>query len=394
VKIGSEFAFFLHAVEELLENERRFLLSADDIALISPNSRTCPVFRSQHDADLTKSIYRRLPVLIKKSPTEENPWNVKLSRMFDMTNDADLFHSHEQLEADGWNLIGNRFYKEGDRYLPLYEGRLGHQFNHRFASQPNGRLSEVTIDQLGNPGFSVEPQYWVSITEAEQHLKRYRTKCKTGLLGFRRVARNTDERTSIASMLPWGAASYGWILVLGPDPLDLLLLLGTFNSFPFDYLLRNALSQPSIPQGTFEQIPCPPLDAFTPAVRQILLPRLLELIYTAWDLEPFTKDCGYDGSPFRWDEERRFLLRCELDAAYFHLYGIERNDVDYIMETFPVVKRKDEKQYSEYRIKRVILEIYDKMTQAIETGEPYRTRLEPPPADPSISHPPRMGTKV
>jgi len=394
VKIGFEFAFFLHAVEELLENERRFILSADDIALISPNSRTCPVFRSQHDADLTKSIYRRLPVLIKKSPTEENPWNVKLSTMFHMTNDADLFRSHEQLEADGWNLIGNTFYKKGDRCLPLYEGRLGHQFNHRFASQPNGRLSEVTIDQLGNPGFSVEPQYWVSITEAEQHLKRYRTKCKTGLLGFRRVARNTDERTSIASMLPWGAASYGWILVLGPDALDLLLLLGTFNSFPFDYLLRNALSQPSIPQGTFEQIPCPPLDAFTPAVRQILLPRLLELIYTAWDLEPFAKDCGYDGSPFRWDEERRFLLRCELDAAYFHLYGIERNDVDYIMETFPVVKRKDEKQYSEYRIKRVILEIYDKMTQAIETGEPYRTRLEPPPADPSISHPPRMGTKV
>ena len=389
VKIGSEFAFFLHAVEEVQEDERRFILSADDIALISPNSRTCPVFRSQRDADLTKSIYRRLPVLIRKSPSEENPWNVKLSRMFDMTNDADLFRSHEQLEADGWNLIGNVFSKEGDRYLPLYEGRLGHQFNHRFASQPNGRLSEVTFDQLVNPDFSVEPQYWVSTTEAEQHLKRYRTKCKTGLLGFRRVARNTDERTSIASLLPWGAASYGWILVLGPDALDLLLLLGTFNSFPFDYLLRNALSQPSIPQGTFEQIPCPPPDAFTPAVRQTLLPRLLELTYTAWDLEPFAKDFGYDGLPFRWNEERRFLLRCELDAAYFHLYGIERDDVDYIMETFPIVKRKDEQRYGEYRTKRVILEIYDEMKRAMETGEPYRTRLDPPPADPAVAHEPR-----
>jgi hypothetical protein len=115
-------------------------------------------------------------------------------------------------------------------------------------------------------------------------------------------------------------------------------------------------------------------------------PRTLELTYTAFDLEPFAKDCGYDGPPFRWNEERRFLLRCELDAAYFHLYGIERDDVDYIMETFPIVKRKDEKQYGEYRTKRVILEMYDEMKRAMETGEAYRTRLEPPPADPTVAH--------
>ena len=112
-----------------------------------------------------------------------------------------------------------------------------------------------------------------------------------------------------------------------------------------------------------------------------MMSRALELIYTAWDLEAFAKDCGYDGLPFRWDEQRRFLLRCELDAAYFHLYGIERDDVDYIMETFPIVRRRDEQKYGEYRTKRVILEIYDEMRRAIETGEPYRTRLEPPPAD-------------
>ena len=112
----------------------------------------------------------------------------------------------------------------------------------------------------------------------------------------------------------------------------------------------------------------------------------LELTYTAWDLEPFAKDCGYDGPPFGWDEERRFLLRCELDAAYFHLYGIERDDVDYIMETFPIIKRKDEKQYGEYRMKRVILEIYDEMKHAIESGVPYQTRLDPPPADPAVAH--------
>ncbi len=386
---GAEFVFFAHKVDELQENERRFTLSATDIALLNPNSHTCPIFRSQRDAELTKSIYRRLPVLIKKGLSDENIWNIKLSTMFHMTNDASLLRTRIRLEEVGCKFVSNMFYKGEETYIRLYEGRLGHQFNHRFASQSNGQLIEVNDHQLYNPGFFIEPQYWVQTTEVDQHLKRYQTKCKSGLLGFRRIARNTDERTSIACVLPWGAASYGWILVLGPQATDLLLLLGIFNSFPFDYLLRNALSQPSIPQGTFEQIACPPSEALNFTIRHMLLSRVLELTYTAWDLEPFAKDCGYDGPPFRWDEERRFLLRCELDAAYFHLYGIERDDVDYIMETFPIVKRKDEKAFGEYRTKRVILEVYDEMRRAMERGEAYRTRLVPPPADRSVAHAPR-----
>ena len=86
-------------------------------------------------------------------------------------------------------------------------------------------------------------------------------------------------------------------------------------------------------------------------------------------------------------------LRCELDAAYFHLYGIERDDVDYIMETFPIVKRKDEAAHGEYRTKRVILEIYDEMQRAMDSGEPYQTRLDPPPADPRVAHEARMEGK-
>ncbi len=103
-------------------------------------------------------------------------------------------------------------------------------------------------------------------------------------------------------------------------------------------------------------------------------------------MQPFARDLGYDGPPFRWDPERRFLLRCELDAAYFHLYGIARDDVDYIMDTFPIVRRKDEAAHGEYRTKRVILEIYDELAKAIATGNPYQTRLNPSPADPRAAH--------
>jgi hypothetical protein len=113
-----------------------------------------------------------------------------------------------------------------------------------------------------------------------------------------------------------------------------------------------------------------------------LLPRVLELTYTAWDLESFALDCGWSGPPFRWDEERRFQIRCELDAAFFHLYGTNHEDADYIMDTFPIVKRKDEKKFGEYRTKRVILEIYAAMSAAIRTGQPYQRRLDPPPGPP------------
>src|SRR5207302_344915 len=108
-------------------------------------------------------------------------------------------------------------------------------------------------------------------------------------------------------------------------------------------------------------------------LRGWIAPQVLELTYTAWDLEPFARDMGYSGPPFQWDEARRFLMRCELDAAFFHLYGIGREDVDYIMDTFPIVRRKDEQRYGEYRTKRVILERYDALAEAARSGRAYLT---------------------
>jgi hypothetical protein len=113
---------------------------------------------------------------------------------------------------------------------------------------------------------------------------------------------------------------------------------------------------------------------------------MLELTYTSWDLEPFARDCGYNGPPFHWDETRRFHLRCELDAAFFHLYGMVRNDVNYIMDTFPIVRKEDERRYNEYRTKRVILEIYDVMATAVATRHSYESLLDPPPADSRVAH--------
>jgi len=156
-----------------------------------------------------------------------------------------------------------------------------------------------------------------------------------------------------------------------------------------DYLSRQKIGGAHLTYAYLKQLPTLYSDAYQSENINFIFPRVIELVYTTWDLKPLAKDCGYDGPPFKWDEERRFLIRCELDAAYFHLYDINRYDVDYIMETFPIVKRKDIQKYGDYRTKLTILKIYDKIKKAIETGKPYQTILDPPPADPRVAHPPK-----
>ncbi len=164
---GAEFVFFAHWTTDLREEERRFTLTAEDLALLNPNTRTCPVFRSRRDAEITKAIYRRVPVLIREGPPEENPWGISFLRMFDMSGDSGLFRTEEQLEAEGFRREGNGnvFAKGEERWLPLYEAKMIHHFDHRYgdyAYQPEGSentsLPDVPRARLEDPAYVVQPR--------------------------------------------------------------------------------------------------------------------------------------------------------------------------------------------------------------------------------------------
>ena len=127
------FAFFAHQVEDLNDPERRFELTAQDIALLDPNTKTCPIFRARIDAELTKAIYRRVPVLIRDADPNGNPWGIKFSTMFHMTNDSRLFRTRDDLEAQGWTADGNTFVLGTKRMLPVYEGKMVAAWDHRSA---------------------------------------------------------------------------------------------------------------------------------------------------------------------------------------------------------------------------------------------------------------------
>jgi hypothetical protein len=129
----------------------------------------------------------------------------------------------------------------------------------------------------------------------------------------------------------------------------------------------------------WKQLPVPTPSMLEPHL-PFITPRVLELVYTAYDMAPLARDLDDEGEPFRWNEDRRAQLRAELDAFFFRLYGVDdRDDVDYILETFPIVKQNDVKALGSYRTKETILEFYDQMTAADAAGTSYETPITPPP---------------
>lgn len=491
-----------------------------------------------------------------------------------MANDSDLFRTREELEEEGWQLDGNVFRRGEEEHSPLYEAKMVHHFDYRWASygEGKGKLAAVDVPSMDkqDPDLTALPRYWVEAREVylrsadlpknlltalsqrsislilnslthllfaqwlrqrfghsaeaarqalfpswmtfvqhhpfardlapiqmglcedgpvammpqdpswlpaqpldeiqmsgdtltawypvgEETLAAYlsfaadfahvddllantRLSDETDaldfaedllvrtsprwLMGWRDVTRSVEKRTTIASVIPCAAVGHKFQLILSKtSPRQAAAFLACINSVVFDFLVRQKISGASLNFYTMKQIGGIPPSGYSEADLEFIVPRVLELLYTGWDLEPFGHECGYNTPPFVWNDERRFRLRCELDAAFFHLYlsadakgdwrpALEsdgcpydetpdqladltshfpqpRDAVAYIMDTFPGVFRSDQKVHGEYRTKRVVLDIYDALQEAAATGEPYQTLLDPPPADPRCCHPPR-----
>ncbi len=375
--------------------------------------------RYRGERQLFREVLRRLGTSlgVTKS-TQPNPWGVEFLRMFDMANDSGLFRTRKELEAAGYRLVGNVFVRGEERYLPLYEAKLVHQFDHRWASyggpgrwnaapesgsppwleQPaRDRDDAIALTQAAkaDPELVVLPRYWVPAAEVEARLAR-KGWPRGWLLGWRDITNATNERTLIASVTPRVAVGDTFLLLLPHEssPIMIAGLCTNFNSLVLDYVTRlkaggthlkfHVTKQlPVLPPQAYER-PCPwrPGETLADWIR----PRVLELVYTVWDLAPFARDLGDAGPPFRWDPERRAQLRAELDAAYFLLYGLSRSEVEYVLGTFPVLRQNEERSFGEYRTARLVLAAYDALITAQTLGEPYRSPLQPPPGDAAARH--------
>ena len=557
----ADFAFLCRHFADVHDTIRHFRLSASDIALLNPNTRTCPVFRTQPDAELTKAIYRRVPVLLNEA-TGDNPWGVRFQAMFHMANDSGLFQSGP-----------------GDGLLPLYEAKMMHQFDHRYATyegatQANlnaGILPQTTPRQKTDPSFAVRPRYWVSEDEAlrrssnlpptildalledgdpwesllhpndkliqgvicwfgghfyntghderarelfalQQHLyvdpelkmtrqdamemERQCPLTEEELRLFQGLPVAPGDLTTVVRCLLWGRAPR-WLICFRDVTSTVVLrtvifgvlpalavghkapimfpaeatadlsscLFADLNSFVLDYVARLKMSG-GLSYFFLKQFPVLPLSAYASADVVHIAPRVLELVYTAWNVKAYADNLWSDANPalreamrrqwdengkvtgghswdhpdpidwdgiddggpidghyppgededwlipfppFKWDEDRRALLRAELDAYYAKLYGLNRKQLRYILdphglskeeledildpwedptcsgphllpaetaldfpgETFRVLKNKEEKLFGEYRTRRLVLEAWDRLHREGLMPEPY-----------------------
>jgi hypothetical protein len=338
-------------------------------------------------------MYRKLGVVqVEDDPSRS--WPVQFIQFVNMTSDSRQFITR----ADMYEVsrIDNR------HLLRLYEGKLTHQYDHRYStfggvSEPDtiaGNPRDVTDAEHKDPTFVVEPRYWVPRDFCETALN-----CPTWkhqwFGSFHSITNPNNDRTAIFCIVPESGVGNSSPVIVGHlSPALLSAFHAAGNSFVFDFVSRRRIGSRNFNFFILKQLPMPspdimkrPHDFLGASLAEWLLPRFLELTYTAYDLEPFAKDCGYDGPPFCWNEARRFLIRCEIDSTFFHVYGVEREDAEYIMDTFSLVRRRDEEKHGEYRTKCTILKVYDQMAKCIRNRCPYQTLLDPPPADPRVTHP-------
>ena len=410
----ASFAFFLTATDQLAEAERRSTLTPAQIAAINPNTKTAPVFRARADAELTAQIYGRVPVLINDSKGRAgNLWGIDFRQgLFNMTSDSGLFRTAAQLKGEGYCRDGSNW-RLPDRlaphhsalaladdpdattlalddlpptaatapdgiYVPLYEAKMIHQFDYRWATYASGVVGDdessrdATLIEKADAHFEATPRYWVPAADVAARLAAKGWK-RGWLMGWRDITNATNERTVISSAFPVSGCG-DTLLLMMPKVDNLRLcacLIGNLCSTALDYTSRQKIGGTHLKYNIFKQLAVLPPSTYTPAALAFIVPRVLELTYTSNAMTPFARDVGFTGPPFGWDDARRAQLRAELDAWYARAYGLTRDQLRYILdpadvmgadypsETFRVLKKNDIAKHGDYRTARLTLAAWD-----------------------------------
>ena len=392
--------FYLTRIDHLLDPRRIYTLQTSDFARLNPNTKTCPVFRTSRDAELTTRIYKSTSVLVNEV-TGENPWNVKFARMLDMSNDSYLFRTYSQLSEEGALLEGNVFTtKEGESYVPLYEGKMIWHYNHHYGTWPTSgnrpnSINTPPLSELSDPDSFIMPWYWVPLSAVKDRLVK---KDKDGnvvwewkhkwLLGYRGLTNATNERTFISSLIPnaVGVGHSATLLYAERGTMPTAALCAMMSSLVFDYIARQKVGGTNMSTYFVKQFPVLAPDQIPPTYQWEIVKRMAELCYFNHDMDGWAEELWEEmddsqraelpqignHEPWNYNPDRRALLQAELDAIFAHLYGLTTDDLRYILdpedvcgkdcinETFRVLKDNEMRQYGEYRTKRLVLEAWNR----------------------------------
>ena len=410
--------FFLRRIDHLLDPARIYDLKTADFSRFNPNTKTCPIFRTSRDAELTAKIYRNMPILVNDA-TGNNPWGIRLTSMFNMASDSHLFRTFAQLTAQGAQLRGNHFFcTDGREYVPLYEGKMFNIYNPHFAEWPTTGERPSTIDsipagRLADPGYAPMPWYWVPKSEADNTLVKTDAKKQIlwewkhhWFLGYRNITNATNKRTFIISLLPGniGAGDKAPFIFSSVGLISNCELLSMMSSLIFDYIVRQKIGGSSMSFFIVKQFPVLAPSQFPAWSKPLIVERVAELCYFNHALDGWMDELWHDDEmtddirrrllrrladcngvsidsatpaissmqPYVYNEQRRAVAQAELDAIYARLYGLTTAELRYVLDpedvcgkgcinqTFRVLKERETNELGEYRTKRLVLEAWQR----------------------------------
>ena len=392
--------FYLTRLDHLLDPNRIYTLRTDDFALINPNTKTCPVFRTSRDARLTTKIFRNSSIIMNEE-SGANPWGIRFGSVFNMASDSSMFRTFEQLNAQGAEYKDATFTTlEGTKYVPLFEGKMIWHFNHHYGEWPTegerpNSIDMPSIDDLQNPNSNVSPWYWVPLTEVENQKKKFNNDGEliwewqhSWLLIFRKLTNATNERTFVLSTMPgtFGAGDSTTLLCVERGTIPGALLSAMLSSLVFDYTTRQKVGGTNMSHFFFKQFPVLTPSQIPASAQWQIARRVAELCYFNHDMDGWAEEMWQEMTeeqraelpqlgekqPWTFDPDRRALLQAELDAIFAHLYGLTTEELRYILdpedvcgrgcinETFRVLRDNELRQLGEYRTKRLVLEAWQR----------------------------------
>jgi hypothetical protein len=383
-----EFSFYSINLDMLREDERKYSLSKEELLKINPNTKTCPRFENNTEKKITSKIYDGLPVLINEEENE-NPWGIEYHRMYDMTTDSELFEDNtlESLQNKGYDLQDNSTFTNSKRdydYYPLYEAKFIQQFDHRFGTfedipreQRLGRKAETknpSPEEKSDPDKEIVPRYWICEKDFENRYDELDWG-RDWIFAFRGITNTRNFRTAVGTITPFvphGNSAPVITFDRGQNTTDeALVFTSLFNSFVFDFTLRQSMGETNLNLYVLKQLPMPSprtirshsliMDGSTESLEDFLIHHTIRLVWTSHALDSLSASMESDSGPFVWKVEDRRERRAKIDAAIAQIYRLERNEFEYILDDFEILRNREIEEYDEYLTKSKCLEYYDKI---------------------------------
>lgn len=336
-----------------------------------------------------------------------------------MSSDSHMFKTKEQLVREGFDPWGNSMIYKSEIWLPMYEAKMIWQYDHRFGtydgidSRSSTHLPTPILEVYQDPNYQIIPWYWVASKETYSSIPNAYNLGKW--IAYRFSTGPTNERTLVATILPICASNHILPIIFLDSMKKAIILLSNLNSLILDYVLRNKMGRQGLDNFFMKQIPAVNDSLIIYSTKLSIIRLSMELIYTSWDIKSCADElwkeadeelrlllrtqweenkaetgghkwdppewCEIDNDgcplpPFKWDEDRRTVLKAELDAIYAKLYGLTTDELRYILdpqdvygpdfpgETFRVLKEKEIRNYGEYRTKRLVMEAWEKLNKA------------------------------